>query len=99
MKVRHRPAKYIPERNHVVFDEIEYRNMIRYDPSSKNEEGFTIYGDAHLSLEVEAWLNDQAPGWKVEFDRGDWGNGDAIVTISLPKKEQAEAFVKRFAKA
>jgi hypothetical protein len=49
-----------------------------------------------LRPDINDWLNENAPGWKAEFDRGDWGEGVAFVSINFTAEDHAKAFVKQF---
>lgn len=72
------PAKY-----EVKFHEDRDHGEFMVEPEPYQDE---------LRDDLKAWLDAHAPGWTVEFDRGDWGEGPASVTISFPSEAAARAF-------
>lgn len=46
--------------------------------------------------DISAWLEQYAPGWTASFDRGDWGEGVAYVSINFTAEDHARKFVKKF---
>ena len=52
--------------------------------------------DNLLSDELNAWLAANDPACRIEFDRGDWGEGPAWVTIHFTEEEHAVAFKEKF---
>ena len=52
--------------------------------------------DVQLSDELNTWLAEHDPACGIAFDRGDWGEGLAWVTISFTKERHAVAFKEKF---
>lgn len=46
--------------------------------------------------DIKDWLDNNAPGWIANFDRGDWGEGPANITIDFTAEDHAHAFVEKF---
>lgn len=58
------------------------------------EGGNPVCGNAKLRPEVVEWLNENCHyGWKVDFDRGDFGDGLIITHLKLPNLEVAKRFM------
>lgn len=58
------------------------------------EGGNPVCGDAKLRPEVATWLNENCRyGWKVDFDRGDFGDGLIITELRLPSLDVARRFM------
>lgn len=87
MEMRIKPQKIIPASYSVIFNE------------DRDYSGYVIqpqpYEDA-LSADISAWLDGNAPGYTVSFDRGDWGDGPAVVKISFETQAHAHAFRQEF---
>jgi len=87
MQLSIKPQIIIPAAYSVCFDE------------DRDYGGYIIqpqpYEDT-LSADVSAWLSANAPGYAVNFDRGDWGEGPAVVKINFETQAQAHAFHKEF---
>jgi hypothetical protein len=87
MQLRIKPQKVIPASYSVIFDE------------DRDYSGYVIqpqpYEDA-LSADISTWLDSNAPGYVVSFDRGDWGDGPAVVKINFETQAQAHAFQQEF---
>jgi hypothetical protein len=87
MEIKIKPQKIIPANYSVRFDEGgEYDGYI-VQPQP--------YED-RLRPDIEEWLNANALGWSVNFDRGDWGDGPAFVKIDFETEAQARAFAAEF---
>lgn len=87
MEVRVKPQKIIPASYTVRFDEGgDYAGYI-VNPQP--------YED-RLRPDIEEWLDANAPGWSVSFDRGDWGEGPAWVKVKFETEAQARAFAAKF---
>lgn len=82
MKLNLVPQQIIPARYEVVFKE------------DKQTEGFVDNStrEDKLRPDIQDWLDTHAPGHTLFFDRGDWGEGIAIVTITFLTQESAEKF-------
>lgn len=52
--------------------------------------------DDLLSDELNTWLAANDPGCLINFDRGDWGEGIAWVTINFTTESHAVAFKEKF---
>jgi hypothetical protein len=87
MKLKVKPEKIIPASYTVMFDESdEYPGYItQLEP----------YRD-QLRQDIVEWLDTNSPGWKVSFDRGDWGEGPASVSVYFLSEEHARKFVEHF---
>jgi hypothetical protein len=84
MRLDHKPAYTVPAKTRIVFDE-----------SDPKRRGYVVQPEPYkdtLRADIVAWLDAHAPGWKVAFDRGDWGEGTATVTITLPSHAAGLAF-------
>jgi len=87
MEIKIKPQKIIPASYSVRFDEGgDYTGYI-VQPQP--------YED-RLRPDIEEWLNDNALGWNVTFDRGDWGDGPAFVKINFETEAQARSFAAEF---
>jgi len=90
MRTQIKPKQVIPAEYSVHFKE--------YD---KRYKGYLIEPqpyETRLNYEIEHWLNDNAPGYQLVIDRGDWGEGPASVIIRFQTKKDMSSFVKKFAK-
>jgi hypothetical protein len=89
MKTKIIPERIIPPSYTVSFYESrEYSDYVTEDQPY----------DKRLATHLIHWLDHFAPGWSVNFDCGDWGEGPAMVTISFQTEDQAYEFVKTFNK-
>ena len=87
MKVKVKPQQIIPAKYSIYFyEDRDYKGYI-VQPQP--------YED-RLRPDIEEWLNTNAPGWSVNFDRGDWGEGPAKVEIRFETEAQARAFAEAF---
>lgn len=87
MQIKVEPERIIPARYTVSFYESKEYNDYLVEPEPY---------DTHLRPDLVNWLDENTPNWKVSFDRGDWGEGPAYVTIDFETKEQAVKFKQRF---
>jgi hypothetical protein len=46
--------------------------------------------------DIAAWLEENAIGWKANFDRGGWGDGPAVVKIDFVEESHAKMFHEKF---
>jgi len=97
MQVTHHPARHIPEENIVTFSEIEYPKLA-YQEVAVDKFGNRGPGETKFVAEVEAWLDEKAPGWDVKWDRGDWGEGYYIANLYLPSASHVKEFIARWGK-
>ena len=87
MKVNIKPQKIIPASYSVRFDE------------DRDYAGYIVQPQPYedrLRPDIELWLDENAVGWSVRFDRGDWGEGPATVEIRFETEAQARAFAAEF---
>jgi hypothetical protein len=87
MKVHIKPQRIIPAEYSVHFHE------------DRDYKGYIVQPQPYedrLRPDIEAWLNTNAPGWDINFDRGDWGEGPAKVEICFETEAQARAFAAEF---
>lgn len=87
MKVHIKPQRIIPAEYSIHFYE------------DRDYKGYIVQSQPYedrLRPDIEAWLNSNAPGWSVSFDRGDWGEGPAQVEIRFSTEAQAKAFEAQF---
>jgi hypothetical protein len=87
MKVHIKPQRIIPAEYRVYF--YEDRDYTGYIVQPQPYED-------RLRPDIEEWLNTNAPGWSVNFDRGDWGEGPATVEICFSTEAQAQSFEAEF---
>lgn len=85
MQVQHFPAITVQESATVKFSESDFPHLIT-----------SIDRDDKLAPAVLEWLSDQHVNPEVEFDRGDWGEGTARVTLTFSYLGHAQAFVQAF---
>jgi len=97
MQVTHLPQRVLPEEHIVTFSEIEYPNLA-YQEVAVDKFGNRGPGETKFAAEVETWLNDKAPGWSVEWDRGDWGEGWYIAHLRLPSSAHVQDFLAKWGK-
>jgi len=97
MKVTHLPERTIPEENIVTFTEIEYPHLA-YEEVAIDAFGNRGPGPSRFVAEVEAWLDENAPGWSVRWDRGDWGDGYYIARLHLPTAGDVQRFIETWGK-
>ena len=87
MKVNVKPQQIIPASYSVRFDE------------DRDYSGYVVQPQPYedrLRPDIELWLDENAPGWSVNFDRGDWGEGPATVEIRFETEVQTRAFAAEF---
>lgn len=65
-----------------------------YDGYVGGDNGYETMND--FRPDISTWLDENAPGWSAEFDRGDWGEGPAVVKINFASEDQATAFFEKF---
>lgn len=90
MLTKVKPEEIIPAEYTIHFQEADrrYRDYLVYPEPY----------DTKLRSDIENWLNDNAEGWKVVFDRGDFGDGSAYVRIYFPGYASMDAFAAIYAK-
>lgn len=87
MEIKIKPQEIIPASYSVCFFESEEYSGYIVQPQP--------YEDA-LRPDIKVWLDANAPGWSVNFDRGDWGEGPALVKINFETESQSRAFAAKF---
>jgi hypothetical protein len=91
MKLTIKPEEVIvkPAVYKVKFNEgRDYPNFVGGDS------GYETMND--FRSDIKDWLDTNAPGWTANFDRGDWGEGPATVTIHFKAEDHARAFVEKY---
>lgn len=86
MVAEHIPAVNVAENNTVFFTQGDYPHLL-VEPQP-----YAI----DLHPRVRQFLDTTAPGWSVVYDRGDWGEGLAHVTVTVPFQRQCALFLDRF---
>jgi hypothetical protein len=87
MEIKIKPQKIIPASYSVRFDE------------DRDYAGYIVQPQPYedrLRPDIESWLDANAVGWSVNFDRGDWGEGPATVEVKFETEAQARAFAAEF---
>lgn len=92
MTLTHSESRQIAGETKLKWHEHDYPNLTFEETIFEN--GNPVYGDAKLRPEVEAWLNENCRwGWKVDFDRGDFGDGAIVAELHFPNLEVAKQFM------
>jgi hypothetical protein len=95
MRAEHTPVVVVPESNLVVWSEYDHPELQTQETVSL-EFGGTYPGDDSFAPEVVAWLDENTPGWSVQWDRGDFGDGSLSVRLSMLSQDDAARFVGRW---
>jgi hypothetical protein len=79
-KVIVKPAQYRVE----FFESREYSDYVG------GNGGYETMND--FRPDIAAWLDANTPEWTADFDRGDWGEGPAVVKIDFKEESHAKMF-------
>jgi hypothetical protein len=87
MKLNLVPEKVIPARHEIIFwEDQQHEDLLAYPQPYE-----TVFCD-----DVKTWLDENDPDWSVTFDRGDFGEGPAEVTLSFTAEEVAKRFHEKW---
>ena len=83
-KVIVKPAQY----------RVEFYESREYGDYVGGNGGYETMND--FRPDIAAWLEENAIGWSASFDRGDWGEGPAVVKIYFKEESHAKMFHEKF---